>query len=271
MNSGNDANSEVAEVVWHGGQPVGYVTSSSFSSASVAAQAQTYAVHSDNLGTPRLLTNASGQPVWQWAYSAFGDNAAQELASASASSSSPQLFGLRYPGQYFDAETGQHYNYFRTYDPESGRYTQADPIGLDGGWNRFGYVGGNALWAVDPKGLSPEDVVRIHQTYRRVVDEMTRNGQRISVYVFNNTFAENRDDDNPYWPNSLAGTLNSIFRDGRSTLICGQQWDRVRGELIWIQPLLDHKWSFEGISVPGHSFGSATSSNPGDPSLIIDP
>ncbi len=77
------------------------------------------------------------------------DNAAQELVSASSS----PLFGLRYPGQYFDAETGQHYNYIRTYDPESGRYTQADPIGLDGGWNRFGYVGGNALGWSDPEGL----------------------------------------------------------------------------------------------------------------------
>ncbi|MBV7544674.1 RHS repeat-associated core domain-containing protein, partial [Acidovorax sp. sic0104] len=49
-------------------------------------------------------------------------------------------FNLRYPGQYFDAETKLHYNYFRSYDGRTGRYTQGDPIGLDGGGNRFGYV-----------------------------------------------------------------------------------------------------------------------------------
>ena len=45
------------------------------------------------------------------------------------------------------------YNYFRSYQPNQGRYTQNDPIGLDGGWNRFGYVGGNPLSFVDPLGL----------------------------------------------------------------------------------------------------------------------
>jgi len=48
---------------------------------------------------------------------------------------------FRFTGQYFDVETGLNYNYFRTYDPQLGRYTQADPIGLAGGMNRFGYVG----------------------------------------------------------------------------------------------------------------------------------
>ena len=47
---------------------------------------------------------------------------------------------LRYPGQYADEEPGQFYNYFRNYDPKGGRYTQADPIGLDGGWSRFFYM-----------------------------------------------------------------------------------------------------------------------------------
>lgn len=46
-----------------------------------------------------------------------------------------------------------HYNYFRSYDARTGRYTQPDPIGLDGGWNRFGYAAGNPLGHVDPDGL----------------------------------------------------------------------------------------------------------------------
>jgi RHS repeat-associated protein len=52
-----------------------------------------------------------------------------------------------------DGETGLSYNYFRSYDSRTGRYTQGDPIGLQGGWNRFGYVGGNALSFIDPLGL----------------------------------------------------------------------------------------------------------------------
>jgi hypothetical protein len=47
----------------------------------------------------------------------------------------------------------QFYNYYRQYDSRTGRYTQPDPIGLDGGWNRFGYVGGNPTGVVDPYGL----------------------------------------------------------------------------------------------------------------------
>ena len=122
-----------------------------------------YAIHSDHLNTPRRLTQADGQTAWQWAYSAYGDEAptlganrftdATTTPTTGSTSIPPVRFNLRYPGQYFDEETGLHYNYFRSYDPKTGRYTQGDPIGLEGGWNRFAYVGGNALSRVDPDGL----------------------------------------------------------------------------------------------------------------------
>ena len=99
----------------------------------------------DHLGTPQKLIQASGAVVWSAKYRAFG------LASVDAGSSWPNP--LRFAGQYADGETGSHYNYFRDYGPELGRYLQSDPIGLLGGGNSYKYGGANPLRFVDPLGL----------------------------------------------------------------------------------------------------------------------
>ncbi|MDO3380753.1 RHS repeat-associated core domain-containing protein [Gilvimarinus algae] len=104
----------------------------------------TYFYHNDHLGTSKALTNASGTVVWQADYTPFG-----ELTETVSIVEQP----FRFPGQYFDEETGLYYNYFRDYDPGLGRYVQSDPIGLEGGINTYGYVEGNPLSKFDILGL----------------------------------------------------------------------------------------------------------------------
>lgn len=126
-----------------------------------------YAVHTDHLGTPRQITDDTNKVVWQWAYSAFGENKPTGVLKATtnpkqAITNQPVLLkataptlatNLRFPGQYWDDEAKLSYNTFRSYQPSQGRYSQPDPIGQAGGWNRFGYVEGNPLGAIDPEGL----------------------------------------------------------------------------------------------------------------------
>lgn len=59
---------------------------------------------------------------------------------------------LRFQGQYLDRETGLHYNLFRYYDPDCGRFTQSDPANLEGGINLYAYAP-NPLGWIDPLGL----------------------------------------------------------------------------------------------------------------------
>jgi RHS repeat-associated protein len=125
-----------------------------------------YQVHTDHLGTPRLVTDSTKTPVWQWPYSAFGNNKPTGPLSATTSGAATRLkatvpvveMNLRFPGQYFDSESNLSYNYFRSYNGGQGRYAQPDPIGLSGDLNRFNYAGANPLTRVDPYGLRDVDV-----------------------------------------------------------------------------------------------------------------
>jgi RHS repeat-associated protein len=98
--------------------------------------------------------------AWQWLISGFGEvrpttgDRGYGQTVSGPSYAQAVKFELRYPGQVFDEETGLSYNLHRYYDVAAGRYIQADPIGLEGGWNRFGYVVGNPLGFTDQKGLN---------------------------------------------------------------------------------------------------------------------
>ncbi len=106
-------------------------------------------VHADHLGTPTLLTNQSGKVVADIEAMPFGETFV-EYAEVE--------YNKRFPGQYKDTETGLHYNYFRDYDPSTGRYVQSDPIGLGDGLNTYVYVGGNPVIFIDSDGLFGQSV-----------------------------------------------------------------------------------------------------------------
>jgi RHS repeat-associated protein len=110
-------------------------------------------LHADHLNTPRLATDETGKVVWRNLPTTepFGNSPVEEDPDNDGVAFT---LNLRFPGQYFDKESGFFYNMNRYYDSQLGRYTSSDPIGLDGGINTYSYVRGNPLSRVDPLGLS---------------------------------------------------------------------------------------------------------------------
>jgi RHS repeat-associated protein len=112
--------------------------------------------HNDHLGTPLRLMNKNGAVRWAGQHKAYGEME-EDRTRVTFPVDLPWVENpLRFPGQYADAETGLHQNYFRDYDPRVGGYLEADPLGLVAGLNRHGYVGGIPLVLADPLGLLTE-------------------------------------------------------------------------------------------------------------------
>jgi RHS repeat-associated protein len=146
----DNAGVAIQQYVWLEGMPVGTIVSPT--QAATANERLKY-VESDQLGTPRAIIDPTRQlAIWRWdeTKEGFGDHA--PIADPDLDGTS-LAFDLRFAGQRYDQASGLHYNYFRDYDPATGRYTQSDPIGLMGGISTYGYVGGNPLSLADPSGL----------------------------------------------------------------------------------------------------------------------
>jgi RHS repeat-associated protein len=110
--------------------------------------------HNDHLGTPMFLTDETGAIVWRREQEPFGGTSYLRGGVTE---------NLRFPGQYYDAETGLAQNRHRDYSSRLGRYTEADPIGLSGGVNLYIYGYGNPVSNTDSTGLDPNnDVLRCH-------------------------------------------------------------------------------------------------------------
>ncbi|MFH8338670.1 putative T7SS-secreted protein [Streptomyces sp. AM6-12] len=105
-----------------------------------------FAIVTDLIGTPNELIDEQGNLAWRTRSTLWGTTA--------WATDSTTYTPLRFPGQYYDPETGLHYNYFRHYDPETARYLTSDPLGLAPAPNPVVYVGNPHAWS-DPLGLSP--------------------------------------------------------------------------------------------------------------------
>lgn len=108
-------------------------------------------VHADHQGAPRAVTSAAGTVIWLWDRDSFGRDFADEDPDGDGVAFN---LNLRLPGQYFDRESGLHYNLYRDYDPNLGRYVQSDPIGLRGGMNPYSYASSSPWSLADPDGLA---------------------------------------------------------------------------------------------------------------------
>ncbi len=115
---------------------------------------QIYWFSTDINGAPLEVTDERGDLRWSGHYGSFGEvNYQTEGFWRQVKSATLSHQSLRYAGQYSDRETGLHYNLFRYYDPQTGRFTVQDPIGLKGGWNLYQYAPNPQDW-IDPLGLT---------------------------------------------------------------------------------------------------------------------
>ena len=124
----------------------------SFKPLALVQQGDVFHYHTDHIGTPREITNANAEVVWSSTFKTYGALALAQVNEVE----NP----LRFQGQYFDIETGLHYNRHRYYDPNCGQFTTQDPIGLLGGMNAYQYAPNPLTW-VDPWGLKGEEKTEV--------------------------------------------------------------------------------------------------------------
>jgi RHS repeat-associated protein len=133
------------DYIWLGSLPVAVIDNTI--NGSVTTSTVNY-VTADGLGTPRAVTDGTGTMIWSWAY--LGNPFGEQQPTSTAG----YVLNLRYPGQYYDAETGLMYNGARYFEPGTGRFPQSDPQGLFGGQtSTYAYGNNDPLSNIDPSGM----------------------------------------------------------------------------------------------------------------------
>jgi RHS repeat-associated protein len=134
----------VEETIWLGDIPVATLRPHSGGGIDI------YYVHTDHLNSPRKVQQQTSHTLaWRLDSDPFNTAAPNQ----NPGSLGTFVYNLRFPGQYYMAETGLHYNYFRDYDSATGRYVESDPIGLDGALSTYEYGDSNPIEMTDPYGL----------------------------------------------------------------------------------------------------------------------
>lgn len=170
----------VKDYVWLGSEPV----------AQIESTGVVVYLHTDHLLTPRLGTSDTRVIVWGWEGEAFGDVETQGSMEVN----------LRFPGQYFDAESLLQYNYFRDYDPMTGRYRRSDPIGLKGGNNTYAYVRGNPILFSDAEGLKVQVCCRKAEILSGLVSHCWIKTDTVSAGMASSPRCRASVGDNYEWP-----------------------------------------------------------------------
>ena len=137
------------DYIWLGNRPLAQIERKIRQDGTTRKAKISY-LHTDHLNTPRSASDETGASVWNWKSDAFGQGKANRDVDGDGNKT---VIRLRFPGQYFDRESGLFYNHHRDYDPKLGRYIQSDPIGLNGGINRYVYVGNDPVNYTDSTGL----------------------------------------------------------------------------------------------------------------------
>ncbi len=167
---------------------------SAHASGNPTGEARVLYIHAGHRGEPLAMTDEQQRLVWHARSDTWGHIAAPQLQGAQAE------LNLRLPGQYFDAETGLHDNWHRSYDPrpdspQRGRYLQPDPLGYPDGPDTYLYVGGDPINRIDPLGLYQIDM-HYYMTYFLAV--MAGLPQQAALTM---ALAAQYVDDNPHtWP-----------------------------------------------------------------------
>ena len=203
------------QIIWFGDLPVGVLQGA-------GAGQQLHYIEPDHLGTPRVVIDGvRNVPIWTWAVTgeAFGNTPPNQDADGDGTVFN---FDLRYPGQRYDSATGLNYNYFRDYDPSTGRYLQSDPIGLWGGISTYGYVKNRPLVSVDPLGLLIMSNSCIEQKFDEKIRDAERNIEKKLASCDNNCANGDRScvkcEDVPKLRQKLKAARIDCWRSGSS---CG--------------------------------------------------
>jgi len=116
----------IQELVWLGDIPIATIRTDQ-----TGGSVGVFYIHTDHLNAPMKITRpADNAVIWRWDHDPFGNGAPNEDPDGNGL---PLKFNLRDPGMYADEETGLYYNWYRYFDPQTGRYNSSDPIGLKGG------------------------------------------------------------------------------------------------------------------------------------------